>query len=817
MMYAPLVFLLFGQPVPIAAATPASRATSRPAAALVLNDDQLLKNVHLDVNGPSLSAFFRQRMTSSVDSEQVAKLIKLLGDNSEEVHAKATAELVSLGPLAVTALRQTVNQADTEEMLSRARQCLQAIEGAGGSALVQSAVRALAAHNPDGAVDTLVHYLPFADDETVVQEIETALLSIGMCGGKPEPALLRALTDPTPIRRGIAARVLCQIGGSAERAAVRPLLKDAKPTVRMMAALSLTELHDAEAMTVLIDLIADLPLEGRKRVEEYLTELAGEWAVKTPQGSDAMSGRLRRELWSTWWSTLDDKQLLDEFRSRTLTEEERGRALQLIDKFKDASPDVRTKAMEDLIGMGPRTASLLRQTLERRDTGPGNDRQTESIRQCLAVIEGTSSRPLPEAATRLLALRRPRGTVETLLAYTPFAESETIATQIIDVLAIAGCSGGKGDLALVRALEDKVSVRRAAAAVALCQGKADEELSAIRKLLGDTDISVRLRSAVALAHRGEKSAVPVLIALLADLPLDQVWEAEDVLTTLAAEKSPSQRVGSDKASRTATVNAWKAWWSKEEKNVDLAKLDDKERVSSLLLAVDMQAGKVMEVSRDGRIRWQFQGPQWPWDAVVCRNGNVFVTQQNNNQVSMWSRQGKELWQKPCNMPFYCQQLRNGNIFVACRQQISEFDVNGKEVSTKQMAQLNWIVGGCQFPNGHIGLFSQQGQYVRLDTNGKEVMSYQVNMPGGVAMNAEVLPGDRVVASLNIGRVAEYDDKGKGVWETNVMNPAIPHRLPNGHTLVSQNGMNHLYELDRKGKIVSEKKDLEFRPWRIRSR
>lgn len=818
MMYAPLLFLLLGQqPAPIAVARPASRTVARPAAAPALNDDQILKNVSVDVSGPGLLALFRQRMTPSVDAEQVAKLTKQLSDKSEKVHTKAMAELVGLGPLAVTALRQTVNQADNEETLSRARKCLQAIEGAGGSALVQSAVRAMAAHNPEGAADTLIRYLPLADDETVMQEIETALLAIGMRDGKPEPALMRALTDPTPVRRGFAARVLCQIGGSAERAAVRPLLKDAKPSVRMLAALGLTELHDAEALTVLIDLIAELPPEGRRRVEEYLTELAGEWAVKTPQGGDAVSGRLRRELWSAWWNTLDDKQLLDEFRNRTLTEEERGRALGLIEKFKDASPDVRTKAAEDLIGMGPRTASLLRQTLEGRDTGAKNDQLMGLVRQCLAVIEGASSKPLPEAASRLLALRRPRGTVETLLAYVPFAESETIAAQILNVLAIAGCSGGKGDPALVRALEDKVSARRAAAAVALCKGKAGEELPAVRKLLGDSDAAVRLRTAVALAHQGDKSAVPVLIALLADLPLDQVWEAEDVLTGLAGDKAPNQRVGSDKASRTASVDAWKAWWRKEEKNVDLAKLNDIERASSQLLVVDFQGSRVLEVSRNGKIRWQFQGPQWPWDAVVCRNGNVFVAQQNNNQVSMWSRQGKELWQKPCNMPFYCQQLRNGNVLVVCRQQISEFDINGKEVSTKQMGHLNWITGGCQFPNGHIGLVTQQGQYVRLDAAGKQVKTYQLNLPGCVAMNAEVLPGDRVVASLNINRVAEYDDKGKSVWECNVVNPAVPHRLPNGHTLVSQNGTNHLYELDRKGKIVAEKKDLEYRPWRIRRR
>jgi HEAT repeat protein len=819
MLHAPLAFLLIAQPV---LAKPAIRVAGRaaPAAPAALNDEQALKTLSVDTSGPALLEFFRQRVRTSVEGEQVDKLTRQLGDNSEAVHNKAMGELIRLGPLAVPALRRAVNQADNEETVARGRKCLQAIEGTGGAAVVQSAVRMLAAHCPEGAAEALINYLPFADDETVVQEIETALHTVGIHDGALDSALVRALSDAAPIRRSVAAQVICQIGGSAGRNYVRPLLKDTKPSVRMQAALSLTETHDAEGMPVLIDLIAVLPPEGRKRVEDYLAELAGEWAVKTPQGSDDLSGRLRRELWNAWWRALDGKQLLDEFRSRTLSDEERGRVLEWIGKLEDDSPAVRDKAAENLIGMGPRAASLLRQRMDRQDAA-SSERQRRAVRmarQCLDTVEGDELKPLPDAAPRLLALRRPEGTVETILAYLPFAESETLAGQLIDVLADAGFTEGKANLTLLRALEDKVSVRRAAAAVALCKGKADENtLPAVRKLLRDSDAVVRLRTAIALAQRGDKSAVPVLIDLLADLPLDQVWEAEDVLTTLAGDKSPSERVGKDKATRTASIKVWKTWWRKEEKTVDLVRLSDTERDSGLLLAVDMQQGRVLEVSRNGRIRWQIQGPQWPWDAVVCRNRNIFVAQQNNNQVSMWSRQGKEIWQQPCNMPFFCQQLRNGNIFVVCRQEFSEFDVNGKVLSTQQMGHLGWIVGGYKFPNGHVGLFTQQGQYIRLDAAGKQVKTYQVTFSGGVAMNAEVLPGDRVVASLNTGRVGEYDDKGKAVWESNVVNPAIPHRLPNGHTLVAQNGMNRLYELDRRGKIVSEKKDLEYRPWRIRGR
>jgi HEAT repeat protein len=815
MMYAPLVFLLIGQqPAPIAVKA-AARSAPGSAPVPVLDDDQILKNVSIEVSGPGLLAFFRQRMTPRVDAEQVAKLTKQLSDSSERVHTKAMAELVGLGPLAVTMLRQIVNQADNEATMSRARKCLRAIEGAGGSALVQTAVRALAAHNPEGAADTLIRYLPLADDETVIREIETALLAIGMRDGKPEPALMRALTDPAPIRRGFTARVLCQIGGSAERAAVRHLLKDPKPTVRMWAALGLMERHDAEAMTVLIDLIAALPPEGRRRVEEYLTELAGEWAAQTPQGGDAVSGRLRRELWSAWWNTLDDKQLLDEFRSRTLTEEERSRALQLIEKFRDASPAVRTKAVEELIDMGPRTASFLRQILERQDSGPNSDQLLGLVRQCLAVLDGASSKPLPEAAPRLLALRRPRGTVETLLAYVPFAESDTTAAQIIDVLAIAGCSGGKGDPALVRALKDKVSARRAAAAVALCKGKADEQLPAIRKLLGDSDAVVRLRSAVALAHHGDKSAVPVLIALLVDLPLDQVWEAEELLTTLAGEAAPDVPSGDKPEERKKCRDAWAAWWKDNAARADLGRLKNHASLGLIILC-SVERGRVFAMDRRGRERWSIEVEQGCVDAVVLPGRRVLLAENNANRVTERDFQGNILWQKPFSLPGNVQRLASGNTFIAGPGYIVELDRAGKEVYS-----LTNVPGGVlaayRSRKGHIVCLTQNGQCLFLDTAGKVQKSFVTGHDDTLWSGLDLLPNDHVLVPLGNGnKVVEFDGVGRKVWEAEVQAPTAATKLPNGHVLATSRFTQRLVELNRAGKVVWEYKNAG-RPYRARPR
>src|SRR6516165_1094578 len=61
-------------------------------------------------------------------------------------------------------------------------------------------------------------------------------------------------------------------------AAGRDLLKDPSAAVRLRAALALAEADDAEAVPVLIDLLAELPAEQRRPVEAVLTRLAGEWA-----------------------------------------------------------------------------------------------------------------------------------------------------------------------------------------------------------------------------------------------------------------------------------------------------------------------------------------------------------------------------------------------------------------------------------------------------------------------------------------------------------------------------------------------------------
>jgi len=810
-----LASLSAGQPP----AVPPASAPTPPSA-----DEQTLKAANLAATGPALLDFLHKRTSAPADKAQIAALVKQLGDAAPATHEAAAAQLTALGESAVPLLREVANNLDDPEYAGRARQCMRNIEGAQGAGLTMAVVRALAVLKPDGTAEALLDYLPYAEDDKVEQEIEIALAAVAFRDGKPESALVRALTDKTPIRRSAAAAVLCRVGGPEQLAAVRVLLKDPKPTVRFRVATALSDAYSADAIPVLIDLLAELPNEQRKQAEDYLTNLAGEWAVAGPSGNDATSRHLRREAWNAWWHGIDDKVLLDEFKTRTMTDDQRDQALALIQKLDDASADVRQKASADLVAMGRPVTGLLRQA-----TTNSNPRIGPFALKCLQLIEKDSPNPLPSAAGRMLALRAPEGAVETLLGYLPYADNDASEQQLRDLLSSLAVHDAKAVPALVKALDDKIGVRRSAAAVALCKRGAGENLPAVKNLFKDADTDVRLRTALAvLTLARDKDAVPVLIGLLADLPADRVWEAEEMLTFLAGDKGPSVSVAGDADVRKKAAEAWTRWWADNNAAVDLAKLDfNEKRELGYLLVVENTSfvpgkllGRVVEFDAAGKQRWEIDNLAGPMDAQVVGGNRVVVIDNNGMRVCERETTGAKniLWEANVPQAFRVQRLPNGNTFVACHNVLVELDRTGKEVHKLQLP-AEWLFDAVRLRDGQTALFDNQGIYKRLDASGKEVKSLHVPFNFGLGMNAaEVLPNDHVIiASWGAGKVYEYDADGKAVLEANVPQATGFFRLSNGHTLVACQNQGHVIELDQAGKVVHEMKDLNCHPFRASRR
>jgi len=251
-------------------------------------------------DGATLLEEFRKRTLTSGDLERIETLIRKLGDKSFRIREQAMADLTAYGNAVVPRLREVTRGGDLERRL-RAERCLAAIVKQDRRALPPVAARLLALRKPPGAVETLLGFLPWADDDRLAGEVHKALTTVAVRDGKADPALVRALGDVLPSRRAIAAEILVSVADSGHRAAVRKLLVDPDPTVRLAVAVALVYARERDTVPVLIDLASELPPGQARHAEELLERLAGARAPALRRPDDEMSRKIYRAAWQAWW------------------------------------------------------------------------------------------------------------------------------------------------------------------------------------------------------------------------------------------------------------------------------------------------------------------------------------------------------------------------------------------------------------------------------------------------------------------------------------------------------------------------------------
>jgi hypothetical protein len=554
-------------------------------------------------------------------------------------------------------------------------------------------------------------------------------------------------------------------------------------------------------------------------VEEFLRDLAGDWVVSAPNGKDDLSKKMRREVWAAWWKVTDGPALLAEFKKRSLDDADREQAEKLIAQLADAGVDVRDKAMTELLAKGAVVMPLVQ-----RAAASGDDKTKQAAQKCLQIMnEKAEANPLPLAAPRLLAVRKPRGAVEALLAFLPFADDDAQQGEVQGALGYLAVRDGKVEPALAKALEDKLPLRRAAAVEAIAAADLADQRDAVRALLKDADLTVRLRAALALAGAQDRDAVPVIISLLKELPDNQAFQAEDYLRMVAQETAPDVSLAGDKVDKDKVRDAWDKWWKEKGDKVRLVRLETTQRLLGYTLVVDQydnvkRSGKVCEVDASGKVRWSIDGLRGPIDAQVLPGDKVLIAEQNNQRVTERDFRGKVLWERQAPNILSAQRLSNGNTFIAMRNQILEIDRAGKEVFNEQHPNHD-VMAAQKLRDGTIALVSNNWQYSRVDTAGKQLKNFQLqNLQfSGNPNSIDFLPGDHVlIAQSNINKVTEVDGSGKVVWEATTQYPLSGTRLPNGNTLVACFNQMRVQEFDRSGKMVWEYKDTG-RTWKARRR
>ena len=326
-----------------------------------------------------------------------------------------------------------------------------------------------------------------------------------------------------------------------------------------------------------------------------------------------------REAWRQWWRDTEGPGLLNELKKRTRPEVDPDKVQALVQKLGDNTFEVREQAQKDLVGLGVPILPLLRQVY--RD--PPDLEARARIRACIETIEGENEKAKEEylprflALARLVALRKPPGAAEAILAYLPSQDEDGLREALQNALAAVAFSKGEANPVLLKALTDSSATRRIAAARALCTVPQPDHLEKARRLLQDADPAVRLAVALALAEARDPGALPALASFIAQAPADLAAQAEDFLSQLAGEAGPKD-LPQGEVNREKRSAAWASWAQTAKSNPAVfgtTSTTARERVGpasggslrGYTLLVQPQANTVTALGPDGKQRWALTG------------------------------------------------------------------------------------------------------------------------------------------------------------------------------------------------------------------
>jgi HEAT repeat protein len=304
-----LQFLLVGCTVYILAAYVSANSVHA-AEGATDPDEKILRDAKIESDNAGLLAFLRKKCGDEGDLLGMSGLVRQLGSEKFDERKTAHRKIAALGFVTVPLLQRAARTGDAETS-RQAKSCLAEIAKETTWWVPPAVIRLLVRRNPEGTTEALMQYLPFAPEGDAEEEIWFGLSAMASSGKVSLPVLRKALNDPLVARRSLAACLLGRIGSERDRQAVRVLLKDDDPTVRLCAAQGLLAAKDKSGISVLISLL-DEPSGGIAwQAEELLRWIAGENSPKELLGS-GKPGEIKKckDAWDRiWQARLEQKDL----------------------------------------------------------------------------------------------------------------------------------------------------------------------------------------------------------------------------------------------------------------------------------------------------------------------------------------------------------------------------------------------------------------------------------------------------------------------------------------------------------------------------
>jgi len=312
----------------------------------------------------------------------------------------------------------------------------------------------------------------------------------------------------------------------------------------------------------------------------------------------------------------------------------------------------------------------------------------------------------------------------------------------------------------------------------------------------------------------DKEPVPTLIKLLESDSAEDAAEAEELLKTIAGDKSPAPPEDDSPQARKKYRQEWEAWWKGAAAKFDMKAVDFEGvgrayTLVGLYVYTNKVSGKLLEMDKDGKVVWEMDDLQYPVYACKVRRDRVLVCEYNGNKVTERDLKGKELWKKAVNtQPLSCERLLNGNTFIVTRNGLMEVDKDGKEVKTVTRQSFDVVTAG-RHKDGTYSMITNTGVVYRYDANFKETGNYNTGryVSWTTGLKCAYLPkGGLVLPDYSTRKIREFDGSGnKPVVELDANYPISVSKLPNGNYVYMSRQQNQgIFEITKDGKAVSTK-------------
>jgi len=227
--------------------------------------------------------------------------------------------------------------------------------------------------------------------------------------------------------------------------------------------------------------------------------------------------------------------------------------------------------------------------------------------------------------------------------------------------------------------------------------------------------------------------------------------------------------------------------------------------------------RVIEVSPEGEIVWEYTGIVYPTDSVRLKNENTLIADKGNKRVIVVTPDKEIVWEYSGNgqeliAVYGVRALDNGNVLIADQGNMEDPESIARIIEVTGDKEVVWEYSkpamefvcpsfGGRLENGNTliadnaGILDGKPVYVREITSGKEI-AWEYSKGLTCVYTLERLDnGNTLICAQCDGRIIEVTPEGEIVWTYGAIDePGGVQRLDNGNTLIGVFGENRVIEV-----------------------